>query len=326
MKLKLLLVGILISLMAFAVSAQDTMELPDGSTVEVLDGWTVEAESSDFAQIRNDDSGLLMTFYVYTEDLMDDNRIDSLEELAEYDYSLYDASEENPFDDRNLEESEVAGLPAVEYAFVFQNVDDDGEREATIIYFISEDNVGFAVEVAAGVGERVRLADAYDILETISFAGGGGGNTGGLGGQRPEDELSEEAELSDGSTINFPSDWEASEGDGDSTIIANDITFFLIYTDGRPSSEDPVEYLQEYYEGFYGDSLRARDIEETEVAGFPASFYDFSQDLDGSVYNIRIFAVINSDGDAMVAQVGTIDGEETDPDLIQAILDSYTPR
>jgi hypothetical protein len=158
----------IVALGILGTQAQDVLTLPDGATVQVLDGWEVIEETSDLAQMANDDIGMLITFYVYAPEFMEENRLRSLADLAEYDYSLYDIAEDNPFDERDLEDSEVANLAAVEYAFSFQNVDDNQERDAITVYFITEDGTGYASEVSELIGGRLSMNDAYDVLNTFT--------------------------------------------------------------------------------------------------------------------------------------------------------------
>jgi hypothetical protein len=323
------ILAVIVSIFAVVMvsQAQDAIEFPDGSSIELGRDWEIQDENSNpdagtFVLI-NEDEEVLVVFYFYASDLLDDNRIDSLEEFVEYDYGLYTAAEEQPFDDRNMEEAEVQGLPAFEYTF--EGEQDGDTYDVTIIYFITDDNVGYTAEVTPLSGSRPSLAPVYDLLETLQFGGGGGGGSNNNNNNNNSD-LSEEFELADGSTISYPEDWSAEINNDDVAIIDGGEEFILISVDGRPDSEAPDEYLQAYYEATFGDTVRSRDIETLEVAGLEAASFDFTQDLDAGEYDVRLITAVTNDGDMVVALLGVLADSDADFDLPLEVLNTFEPR
>lgn len=140
-------------------------EFNDGSVFEVPDDWTVTTTTEDFyIELNSEDLGLFI--FQYYPETLEEGDVDDLFGLIELYYSGYDFAEDVEFDEDNIDETEIAGLDAVQYEFDYPG--DNGEFEILLVATILDNDYAFVAGVYPLEGDRLRGEDeALEVFEAF---------------------------------------------------------------------------------------------------------------------------------------------------------------
>jgi hypothetical protein len=339
-KFVLCLVVIVLFAVGLVAQAQaNTLTFADGSTFTLPRGWTIVENSEDAAQIENSRAETVLKFFFYSSEKLQDERIDTPAELAEYDFALYDASQEQPFDEDKLKDSEIANLEAVEY--LFQGTSTKGTKyDITVIYFLMPNGGGFGIEVSPTlVDSSIDFDLVYDVLNTLEVGEGDGSTQ--TGRQDPTEEPTEEIVIAegtefvliDGTTLSLPDGWTGTDGNDASTkfLVAEDGSFIYLFIEagvgGMSEFDTPDKYLAYVYKNNY-KNFDSGEVQDTQLGGLPAATYDFNLPLRNGESPSRMVTILLPNTNYITAYIvpsGDFDeGVQTGLDILDSVVGSDT--
>jgi hypothetical protein len=312
----------------------NTLTFVDGSTFTLPRGWTIVENSEDAAQIENSRAETVLKFFFYSSEKLQDERIATLAELAEYDFALYDASKEQPFDEDKLKDSEIANLDAMEY--MFQGTSTQGNPyDITLIYFLMPNDNGFGIEVSPTlVDSSIDFDLVYDVLNTLEV-GEGGDRVEQTVTEEPTQEQAEGTEfvLIDGTLFVLPDGWTVSDGNNASTkfFVNTDGTFIYLLLEagvgGMSEFDTPDKYLAYVYKNNY-KNFDSGEVQVAQFGGLPAATYDFNLPLRSGEAPARMVTILLPNTNYLVGYIvpsGDFDdGVQTGLDVLDTVVGSDT--
>jgi hypothetical protein len=318
------MVGVLASVTMGVWAQSETVEFADGTTITLPGGWKIVEETDDYTDVESDRAETSVRFYFYTAESLADERVDSLEEFAEYDYNFYDVSEDQPFNARLLRDSTIADEPAVEYTF--EATSDDGDKyDIILVYFLTEDGAGLSAEVQSYyIDTDPNMNAVYDLLDTLSGAQDRrGSNRGERGGD------TQTISLLDGTTLDIPADWFSTEGNTSDEMLLASLTNDGIIevrveagVGGFAEFDTPEKYLEYIMRNSYPRQYDRGEVVDSEIAGLDAAQYDFIIEERGEERQVRIIVAILPNTNAITFFItGTEDFDAT-LDTAQQIADT----
>jgi hypothetical protein len=147
------------------------LTFPDGGTIEYGDDWVITSDSGDFESgsidLESDEKELFIYVYFVEARQLAKNRIGTTRAFAEWDYSFYDASNVEEFDEADYKERVIGDYEIGEYTF--QDTNPDFPYDITVLYFITPDGAGITIEATSyndiEVGD---ISSLYDMLASYT--------------------------------------------------------------------------------------------------------------------------------------------------------------
>ena len=157
--LRLVLLGVLLMLFATPAAAQKqvntlsaVIELSNGYTVVLPDGWELDSFNDDIAVFVSDDSTIMLFDPAVVADLLDgDNVTDPVDALI----STYDAFYDDRLDDDEIDSDDFAGFDAAHWEF-----SEGSRRDGVFILAQLDDEVFVAFDIVTPAGEVDEASDA----------------------------------------------------------------------------------------------------------------------------------------------------------------------